>query len=491
MSRVSSPSRASTCASFSASWWARSSRFLGMAMSYPSGAAVELAGTERRNLDRRPLAAPPPGPLRSACRRREAAGYRAPVASPDGRREPLILVSHRGPVQFARDATGRRICTRGSGGLVTALSGLAGRLANGVWICAALSEEDTAVCGEHHGRSFVATHETARGAVLRMIDIDPAVHHKFYSIVANPLLWFLQHNLWDLSNAPNITANEIDAFVAGYEVVNRRFAEVVVEEVATRAGRAVVMIHDYHLYLVAPYVRAHCPGTFLQHFVHVPWPQPDAWRVLPVWMRESLFTGLLANDIVAFHTERYARNFLLGCQDLLGLSVDFGRLTVDVGERRVAARWYPISVDVSSLEELANSPEVQDQERSLENSSREFLILRVDRTDLSKNVLRGFLAYDQLLTDHPELTGRVTFLALLQPSRQDVDEYLEYADRIRRLVADVNLKHGNTDWQPIDLRFQDSLPAAVAAYKRFHVLMVNSVFDGLNLVAKEAMVVNR
>ena len=106
-------------------------------------------------------------------------------------------------------------------------------------------------------------------------------------------------------------------------------------------------------------------------------------------------------------------------------------------------------------------------------------------------MLRGFLAYDQLLTDHPELTGRVTFLALLQPSRQDVDEYLEYADRIRRLVADVNLKHGNTDWQPIDLRFQDSLPAAVAAYKRFHVLMVNSVFDGLNLVAKEAMVVNR
>jgi trehalose 6-phosphate synthase len=252
-----------------------------------------------------------------------------------------------------------------------------------------------------------------------------------------------------------------------------------------------VMIHDYHLYLVAPHVRAHCPGAFLHHFVHVPWPQPDSWRVLPAWMRESLLAGLLANDIVAFHTERYARNFVLCCQELLGLTVDVDSLMVDLGERRVAARWYPISVDVSRLEALAGSPEVQEQERQLENSRREFLILRVDRTDLSKNVLRGFLAYDQMLTEHPELTGRVTFLALLQPSRQDVDEYLEYVERIRRLVADINLKHGNTDWQPIDLRFQESLPTAVAAYKLFNALMVNSVFDGLNLVAKEAMVVNR
>src|SRR5207253_9215526 len=119
------------------------------------------------------------------------------------------------------------------------------------------------------------------------------------------------------------------------------------------------------------------------------------------------------------------------------------------------------------------------------------LILRVDRTDLSKNILRGFKAYRQLLRDHSELTGRVTFLALLHPSRLDVDEYVEYLEKIRRLVADINLEHGNADWQPIDLRIEDSFPQTVAAYKLFDVLMVNPVFDGLNLVAKEGMLVNQ
>jgi trehalose 6-phosphate synthase len=127
---------------------------------------------------------------------------------------------------------------------------------------------------------------------------------------------------------------------------------------------------------------------------------------------------------------------------------------------------------------------------ALENIRREHLIVRVDRTDLSKNILRGFKAYDQLLRDHRELTGRVTFLALLQPSRQDVPEYVEYLEKIRRLVADINLEFGNADWQPIDLRIGDSITQTIAAYKLFDVLVVNPVFDGMNLVAKEGMLVN-
>jgi len=116
--------------------------------------------------------------------------------------------------------------------------------------------------------------------------------------------------------------------------------------------------------------------------------------------------------------------------------------------------------------------------------------VRVDRTDLSKNILSGFTAFDIFLDRHPEFREEITFFAMLQPSRQDVPEYVEYVERITQLVSRINTKHGNTDWMPIDLRFESNLPLAVTAYKHFDVMLVNSIFDGMNLVAKEAPLVN-
>jgi trehalose 6-phosphate synthase len=156
----------------------------------------------------------------------------------------------------------------------------------------------------------------------------------------------------------------------------------------------------------------------------------------------------------------------------------------------VAVRWYPISIDADDFERLAAAPEVRTHEEDLLARRRDHLIVRVDRTDLSKNILRGFKAFDTLLQDHPELCEHVTFLAHLQPSRQDVPEYVEYLDRIRRLVADINLKHGTTEWQPIDLQVHDDIHQAVAAYKHYDVMLVNSIYDGMNLVAKESVLVN-
>jgi trehalose 6-phosphate synthase len=266
---------------------------------------------------------------------------------------------------------------------------------------------------------------------------------------------------------------------------------VVAQEVERCDGDATVMIHDYHFYLVAGLVRERCPDVFLHHFIHVPWPQPESWRVLPGPMRYRLLRGLLANDVVAFHTEHFARNFLLSCQELLELPINLDDFTVRVGDRRVAARWYPISLDVEGFEALASSPEVLEHEHRLANTRREYLILRVDRADLSKNILRGFLAFDRLLDQHPDLAGRVTFLALVQPSREDVEEYANYADRMHRLVADINLKHGHTEWQPVDLRFESNFLQAVGAYRIYDALLVNPVFDGMNLVAKEGVLANQ
>jgi trehalose 6-phosphate synthase len=397
---------------------------------------------------------------------------------------PVVFLSNRGPVEYDRE-DGERTTGRGGGGLVTALSGLAGRLDDAVWVFGVSTEEDAAVAREHEGKAFEVD-----DFVIRIVETDEEQRRKFYTVIANPLLWFVQHYLWPLSDAPDITRREVDAFDNGYVPVNECFADAVAEEVEARGGDVTVMVQDYHFYLVPELLRKRCPDVFLHHFVHIPWPQPDAWRILPAPMREALYHGVLGNDIVAFHTKHYARNFLLGCQELLGLPVDLDAMKVDVDGRTVRARWYPISIDPEQFEARASAPEVEEQGRELAARRREHLILRVDRADLSKNIVRGFKAYDTLLDDHPDLCERVTFLALIQPSREDVAEYADYIDKIKRVVADVNLKHGTADWQPIDLRLEENMALALAAYKIFDLLVVNAIFDGMNLVAKEAVVVN-
>jgi trehalose 6-phosphate synthase len=418
---------------------------------------------------------------------------------------PMVLLSHRGPVSFGRDRSGRT-ASRGAGGLVTALSGLVSDLPDAVWVCAASSEEDAAVAAEHGGRAVAVTldgeprlldpeaaAEEARAARVRLVEVDPQAHDDFYTVIANPLLWFLQHGMYGLALAPQLTKREHAAWNDGYVAVNRRFADAVAEEVEARGGRALVMLHDYHFYLVAREVRERCPEALISFFLHIPWPGPDAWRVLPPAWREQVLNGLLGNDVVAFHTEGFARNFLLSAQELLGLPVDLDAMTVQVGDRRVAARHYPISIDVAAIRELAATPEVAEHAAALTETfcdADRQLVLRVDRTDPSKNIVRGFEAFATMLEDHPELAGRVSFLALLQPSRQDVPEYADYLAEIGATVARVNAAHGREGWAPIDLRLAEDLAMAVAAYQVCDVLMVNALADGMNLVAKEAVVVN-
>ena len=384
--------------------------------------------------------------------------------------------------------------SRGAGGLVTALTGLTERLTDTVWICGASTDEDHAVVRENNGASFdvEGPHGSAEMHV-RMVPIDPDTHEKFYGVIANPLLWFVQHGLYGLSTSPDLTMADHDAFVTGYVAVNAQFADAVVAEVDKRGGQAVVMLHDYHFYLVASFVRQRCPDVAMSLFVHIPWPGPDNWTVLPPSMRDPIFGGLLANDVVAFHTDRFARNFLLCCQEHLGLSVDWSDMSVEWHGRRVRARSYPISIDVDGLREVAASPAVQAHVDVLTLSHglpERQMILRVDRTDPSKNIVRGFRAYDRMLELYPEFKGKVVFLAMLQPSRQDVAEYANYLHDIGAVVAEVNARHGADGWQPIDLRLDSNFEFAVATYRVCDVLVVNALADGMNLVSKEAVVVN-
>jgi trehalose 6-phosphate synthase len=402
---------------------------------------------------------------------------------PDSR-GPLVLVSNRGPVTFQDDGSVKR----GTGGLVTALTGLASHR-DAVWIASALTDGDARKAHEAEGKALTVRSPAGGEYQVRLVVSDPEAYDRFYNIFANPMLWFIQHYLWDLSNAPDVRRNEVEAFEYGYNVVNEDLATAVIEEIEGE-DEPVVMVHDYHLYTLPTLVRRARPDVFLHHFVHIPWTQSDAWRVLPQKIREELYCGLLSNDIIGFHTSSYRRNFLQCCRDLMDLDVDFEAGVVRFEDREVWVRSYPLPIDAKALFNVASSDGVADQEQELLRRRRDHLILRVDRADLSKNVLRGFSAFDLFLEQHPEFRERITFIAQLMPSRTDVPEYAEYLERIEALVAVVNHRHGTPDWMPIQLKLRDDLEEAVAAYKHYDVLLVNAMFDGMNLVAKEGPMVN-
>jgi trehalose 6-phosphate synthase len=401
-----------------------------------------------------------------------------------GAPDPIVLVSNRGPVTFEEGGEPRR----GTGGLVTALTGLASHR-DVTWIASAMTDEDVAVSERHGGRPFPVRTQDAGEFRVKLVASDPAAYDSFYNIIANPMLWFIQHYLWDLSNAPDIRRNETEAFEFGYNAVNEDLARAVIEEIEG-VHDPVVMVHDYHLYTLPALIRQVRPDAFLHHFVHIPWSQSDSWRVLPAMMRDEIYRGILSNDIIGFHTRSYRRNFLQCCEDLLDCEVDVERGTVRIDDREVWVRAYPLPIDPGAAQAVAARPRTLEFERELLRRRRDHLILRVDRADLSKNVLRGFSAFDVFLEQHPQFRERVTFIAQLMPSRTDVPEYAEYLERIEAVVAVVNHRHGSPDWMPIQLKLRDDLEEAVAAYKHYDVLIVNAMFDGMNLVAKEGPLVN-
>ncbi len=397
---------------------------------------------------------------------------------------PLVLVSNRGPVTFEPEGKVRR----GTGGLVTALIGLAS-YREVTWVASAMTDEDVEVAEQHEGRPFPVSAPGGGEYSVKFVASDPDAYDGFYNIIANPMLWFIQHYLWDLSNAPDIRRNETEAFEFGYNAVNEDLARAVLEEIEG-VQDPVVMVHDYHLYTLPGLIRRARPDAFLHHFVHIPWSQSDSWRVLPKAMRDDLYHGILSNDIIGFHTSSYRRNFLQCCEDLLGLEVDREAGIVRWGDREVWVRNYPLPIDAGAVQAVAARDRTQELETELLRRRRNHLILRVDRADLSKNVLRGFSAFDTFLEQHPEFRENITFIAQLMPSRTDVPEYAEYLERIEAVVAVVNHRHGSPDWMPIQLKLRDDLEEAVAAYKHYDVLIVNAMFDGMNLVAKEGPLVN-
>jgi trehalose 6-phosphate synthase len=404
-----------------------------------------------------------------------------------GRRK-LIVVSNRGPVTYARGPGGERVARRGGGGLVTALRSLVSHH-DVTWIASAISDEDRLVAAEAGGGAIDEVARDGSAFRLRLVAHDPVAYDWHYNVVANPMLWFLQHYLWQLAYDPSIDIALQHAWDDGYVRVNEGFANAVLEELAAEP-EAAVFFHDYHLYLAPCFVRERAPDALLAHFVHIPWPQTDYWHVLPDRIRRAIHECVLANDVVGFHTRQWALNFMRAAIDVAGAEADFASGAVSHDGRGSFVTVHPISVDPDEFDELASSPAVLAAERDLLARRPEKLVVRVDRTDPSKNIVRGFRAFELYLDAHPEMHRRVVLLTLLDPSRQDIPEYAEYLGAIQREARRVNDRFQQDGWMPVELVIEDDFTGSVAAYKQFDALFVNAIFDGMNLVAKEAPLVN-
>jgi trehalose 6-phosphate synthase len=377
---------------------------------------------------------------------------------------PILLLSNRGPVAFSRDDDGALVGRRGGGGLVSGIAPLVAGT-DALWLAAAMSEPDR--------EAAAAGVAEADGLRVRLIDIPAATYDAHYGTICNATLWFAVHGLFDAARSPQLDASWFEAWDA-FREVNQVFAAVAAE--AAPEG-AVVLVQDYHLALVAPALRAARPDVRCAFFAHTAWCEPDGLIAIgPV--AAELLQGIAANHGVGFHTARWAGRFE-AC------------VAADAPTTTAATFVSPLGPDPDDVLAAASSDRCAAAKAELrERVGDRKVLVRVDRMELSKNVLRGFAAYDELLASEPGWRERVTFVALCYPSREGLPEYATYRADVETAVADINERWGTSDWEPILLETDDDFPRSIAALALADVVLVNPVRDGLNLVAKEQAIVS-
>ena len=386
----------------------------------------------------------------------------------------LLLASNRGPASFIEDDAGRLVLRRGGGGLVSALAEAGSPQA--LWVCAALSQYDR---------------RALRTGVLdvpgvRMLDIDEGVFHRAYDRVANSLLWFVSHLLCSTATTPTFDAASWREW-HGYEAYCGAFADALAAEAGPGAQ---VLVQDYHLTLVPAMLRERRPDLRIAHFSHTPWAPPEYFAVLPDQVARALLTGLLGADALGFHSARWSQAFGRCCAEVLG--ADWDGSAVSYAGRTTRVLVHALGVDGDALHERAAQPDVVarlDSVREIVGDRR--MLLRIDRTELSKNIVRGLLAYGELLRTRPQWREQVVHLAFAYPSRHDLPQYREYTAAVQRTAREVNDEFATPGWLPVVLQVRDDYARSLAAYQLADVLVVNPVRDGMNLVAKEGPVLSR
>lgn len=415
----------------------------------------------------------------------------------------VLVASNRGPVSYQFGADGSLIPSRGGGGMIAGVTdGLAalGPGASATWICAALSDADRAV-------ARAGDMSDGNGIPVRMLDIPPDIFDRAYNRVANSTLWFLLHQLFDTPNRPRF-GREFRRDWEAYLAYNEAFADALTQEAVTGGASPRVLIQDYHLCLAPRLLRDRLGGqpgrpsgeAGIGHFCHTPWAPPDYYRMLPDDVGRALLDGILGADRAGFHAERWATAFLDCCAAVLGADVTrtglagpgpgpVGRVTYRGHVTEVAV--HPLGVDAAALRERARAGDVRAHVGALRRAAGDRkLIVRVDRTELSKNIVRGLAAYRELLATRPQWRGRVVHLAFAYPSRSALAEYRAYTDQVRELAGQISEEFRTADWDPLVLEVKDDYPRSLAACALADVLLVNPIRDGMNLVAQEGPVLS-
>jgi trehalose 6-phosphate synthase len=400
----------------------------------------------------------------------------------------LIVASNRGPVSYSHAADGSLSAKRGGGGMVSGLtSGLGAVAADGgaLWLCAALSEAD------REAAHWAERAPAEPGEVpVRMLDIPPDVFDAAYNGVANSVLWFVHHLLFDTPVQPRFDARFRSDWGA-YIAYNEAFATALAQECAPGTR---VLIQDYHLSLAPRLLRDRYPAARIAHFEHTPWAPPEYYQLLPDDVAVAILDGMLGADHAGFLAERWADAFLDCCETVLGAEVTRARPgsgSVRYRNRVTEVAVHPLGVDAEELRARGREDDVRGNAFALREIARgRQLIVRVDRTELSKNIVRGLDAYRELLATRPEWRGHVTHLAFAYPSRSGLAEYQAYTARVHELAAQINAEFGTPDWEPLILEVKDDYPRSLAACGVADVLLVNPIRDGMNLVAEEGPILS-
>jgi trehalose 6-phosphate synthase len=391
----------------------------------------------------------------------------------------LVVASNRGPVSFERDEQGKLVSRRGSGGLVTVLAGVLER-DDATWVASAVTEGDREIA--LRGRKLEGAAQR-----VRYVHIPEERFDGYYNGIANGILWFAHHYLWDIPRTPSFGEGTEHDW-ADYVEANRAFARALATE---SKDDPVYLIQDYHLTLVPQMLRELVPEARILHFSHTPFAGRTYLRTLPVDMRQTMLRGMLGADVVGFQGRHWVENFLLSARELEDVHVDIRAHRAEVDGREVQVRGFPVAVGAQEIRQAAATDRAQrlrTQVGKIRGDRK--LLLRVDRLEPSKNILRGFLGFELFLQKHPEWRGRVVFLALLSPSREEVPAYRDYGADCRATADRINAAFGKDDWTPVVLKRQEDYVYAVAAYAEYDAMLVNPVHDGMNLVAMEGPIVN-
>jgi trehalose 6-phosphate synthase len=376
----------------------------------------------------------------------------------------LVIASNRGPLSFRLDDSGKPLAADVAGGLAGALQPLL-EGSGATWVACAMSDADRLAAD--------AGLMALPGLELVMVRPDLITYRMAYDVVSNSTLWFCHHHLFDLARRPRSGHRWTEAWDA-YRALNASFATTVAAEAN---DGATVLVQDYHLCLVPEMLARERPDLKIVHFSHTPFADPNMFRVLPAETGRELLRGMAAATACGFHTRRWESAYLGCCADM----------GIEPGPTFVS----PLGPNPAHLAARAVAPPCRAARAHIDALVGDRrLVVRVDRLEPSKNLLRGFWAFDELLETYPEWRGNVVMLALGYSSRETLAEYMAYATEVEHAVARVNDTWATDDWVPIILDVADDPDRSFAALTRYDVLLVNPVRDGLNLVAKEGPLVN-